>query len=265
MLSALQKITNVKKSSSERRSESGNVLFLILIAVALFAALSYAVTQSSRSGSGDASSETNLISSAALTQYPASIRTAIIRMIVSSGADVTALQFDPPADFAATGGCTAVPDNCVFHPSGGGGTYANAPGDVMEAGGSNTDGVWSYNADFEIINLGISSTGTGGEEGNEVIAFLPGIKQSVCTKLNESLNFGTTPVITTTIAGADPATAGYLRNLDVALDMSAAGNIVLGTGGSAGSDIANFDGQPFGCFRNTASGDHVYYHVLVER
>ena len=55
-------------------AEKGNVLFLILIAVALFAALSYAVTQSSRSGGGDANNETSLINSAQVTQYPASVR-----------------------------------------------------------------------------------------------------------------------------------------------------------------------------------------------
>lgn len=254
----MKKVTSIlkalKHNKADRRSERGNVLFLILIAVALFAALSYAVTSSSRSGGGDASSETNLVSSASITQYPASVRTSIVRMIIS-GTTADTIAFDPPPFTACTG---AALDRCVFHPSAGGATHVLASSDVMADG---AQGDWTFNGDFEIINIGTSAAGS---DGNEVIAFLPGIKQGICTKINDELGFGTTPVITASIAGADPGTAGYLRIMDAALGLNA-GQVVLGTGGAAGSDIANFDSQPFGCFRNTATGDFVYYHVLVER
>ena len=77
------------------------MLFLILIAVALFAALSYAVTQSSRSGSGDANSEKSLVSGAEVTQYPAGVRTAIVRMVISNNISVDQLYFDDPSTFTA--------------------------------------------------------------------------------------------------------------------------------------------------------------------
>ena len=71
--------------------ERGNALFLILIAVALFAALSYAVTQSGR-GSGTVDRETAMITAGQITQYPAGLRTAITRMIIT-GTTATALNF----------------------------------------------------------------------------------------------------------------------------------------------------------------------------
>ena len=65
-----------------KAGEKGNVLFLILIAVALFAALSYAVTQSTRSGGGSADRERSILSSASLTQGPTALRTSLIRMVL---------------------------------------------------------------------------------------------------------------------------------------------------------------------------------------
>ena len=102
MLNFRQKYDRV---SANRISERGNVLFLILIAVALFAALSYAVTQSSRSGGGDAGSETSLVDSAQVTQYPAAVRTAIIRQIVSKNITASQLEFNSPTNFATCTVC----------------------------------------------------------------------------------------------------------------------------------------------------------------
>ncbi len=242
-----------------RQGERGNVLFLILIAVALFAALSYAVTSSSRSGGGDASSETNLISSAQITQYPAAVRTSIVRMIIG-GAQVTDLEFNPPSDFAnlsdSGGGAKGFG---VFHPDGGGATYATIPPDVMADA---QQGTWTFNGDFEVVNIGVSTATNAA--GNDIIAFLPGVKESICNRINQELGIANTPIVTATVAGVDPGTPGYMRMMDNATKIPAS-EIVIGTGGAAGTNMADLDGQPYGCFRNTASGEFVYYHVIVER
>jgi len=170
-------------NAKDRQSESGNVLFLILIAVALFAALSYAVTSSSRSGGGDANSETNLISSASITQYPASVRTAIIRMVID-GVSENNLNFDPPSAFATV--CDTTGGPCVFHPDGGGATRVTAPPDVM-ASGAQAD--WVFTSDFAVNLVGRSNAANA---SNDIIAFLPGISESICQKINEELGIAVT-------------------------------------------------------------------------
>lgn len=236
-----------KNNRKDARNESGNVLFLILIAVALFAALSYAVTQSSRSGVGDASNETNLISSAQVTQYPASIRTSVIRMVVSNNVDVATLNFDTPSNFATT--CNASPSRCVFHPSGGGAAYVGAPADIME---NNAAGQWYFSGHYEVTNLGISTASNAA--GNDIIAFLPGVKSSICSKINSELGIGGDTIHSTNL---DPAAAAQFMGTAYTIPAS---EINIGTAGGA----AAFDGQPFGCIEDSG-GDYIYYHVIVER
>ena len=225
--------------------ENGNVLFLILIAVALFAALSYAVTSSTRSSGGNAGSETNRISSAQIAQYPASVSTAIMRMIISSTL-VSEIRFNRPSEFL-TLDSTSIG---VFHPQGGGATYVPAPDEIMVSG---NPGQWTFNAELEVPNISISGIG-----GNDIIAYLVGIKQSICSKINEEYGMGTTiPVL-----NADRS-AQYLRRMyddgssDYVMPTTDVPDIDDGS--------ASFSGQPFGCFQNGGAGDYVYYHVVLER
>jgi hypothetical protein len=247
---------NSKMQSSDRHSESGNVLFLILIAVALFAALSYAVTQSSRSGAGDTSSETNLISSAQLTQYPAGIRTAIVRMVIT-GTPIESLHFSSPAVMEDDSAFREIEDGSVgiFHVEGGGATYQLAPADVV-TGSANGDpaGTWYFNMDARIN--GIGTTPASGTTGNDIIAFLPHISDGVCKRINKEVG-----IIVS--GGAIPEdTLGaefYATNKNHDDDIST----TVGTIGNADDHILK--GQPFGCFRNTTGNVNVYYHVLMER
>lgn len=233
-------------------TESGNVLFLILIAVALFAALSYAVTSSTNSGGGDANDESALVNSAAITQYPASIKTAMIRMQVSNGVDPLEFKFDVPPFTSLTDTTTG-----VFHPDGGGATYSQSNPDVMVQGGAatNADGDWYFNYDFEVEN--ISTTGAS-SAGNEIIAFLPDIKQSICSKINDELGITGIPVLSSgiTVTTMMDEDSGYTVST-----AAPAANMIGGTNLGA----AELDGKPYGCFRNTGTGPYTYYHVLLER
>jgi hypothetical protein len=233
-------------------NQKGNVLFLILIAVALFAALSYAVTQSSRSG-GDASRETNILNAAQLTQYPTSIRTAVLRLVIDGYQD-TNILFNPPADI------TTSEDYEVFATVGGGAIHQNAPGEVMQTGGVNEDGTWYLNMDFEVPELGREADAN--TAGNELIAFLPGITESVCTRIN--VEAGVIGSSTT----ANPTFGSDVVNGDV--NGSVQKNINLLTDYNYNNEVdfpVAFTGQPLGCFHNNTGGSEpfVMYVVVLER
>jgi hypothetical protein len=205
-------------SHTKRASERGNVLFLILIAVALFAALSYAVTQSTRSGGGDASKETNLVNAAGVTQYPASVKTAITRMIVSNGTDADSLLFNTPSTYGSF--TTTYPaTNGVFHPTGGGATYTDAPANVMQSG---SPGTWHFNGENQVTNIGTS--GTLSASTADVIAFLPGVKKAVCDSIHGKLGISTAyPTLTginisTDMEVADP---NIVRNFHICTNVYA--------------------------------------------
>lgn len=243
----------MKKKHLKCQGEQGNVLFLILIAVALFAALSYAVTQSTGLGSGTAEREKSLLSGASMTQYPTSLKTHIIRMILG-GSDVSEIYFDPPADFSNMSDLT----KAVFHPTGGGAVYQQAPEDLMTSG---NQGRWYFNARFEAPQIG-----TDGAGGNDVIAFLPGIDQNICREVNKEFSIP--------FNGSCTSNDGVVPDVDSRVtEENFKYNFVEGEifPNTPQETITNsgcssvFDGQRSGCFWDDTNNEYVFYSVLFER
>lgn len=229
------------KITKANQGQRGNVLFLILIAVALFAALSYAVTQSSRSG-GNANRETNLLNSAQITQYPTGVKTAALRMIID-GTSVSNIYYTPPANFGTSS------DRYVFHPTGGGAAYSEVPSNLMASGSA---GVWKINGQFAINDIGTAT--------EDIIAFLPDINLDVCKKINVELGLSATG--DPSLFGSD-VSAEYVKNY-----ADYGPNNVTTFDTTPTTFPAAFDGESFGCFENgnsAGSGDYVYYHVITER
>lgn len=219
-------------------NQSGNVLFLILIAVALFAALSYAVTQSTRGG-GNADDETSLISSASLTQYPASLKLSMLRLSISNGVSGLNTEFNAPSELGA---CSSSGANCLFHPDGGGASYQDAPANLVIGA---APVAWVFNSNNHVLDIG-----TNGflETAVETIAFLTGLTENTCRTINEELGIGSVIPVEATVQSFTRQINGYIQ----------------ASSGRIGANPVLY-GQHFGCFYNPFIEQYIYYHVLSEQ
>lgn len=229
-----------------KRAERGNALFIILIAVALFAALSYAVSQFQRGGGTDASRETTMVNASQIIQYPVSLKSSIMRMMVINHIDSDQLLFDAPPFLGLN--TAFLQGHGVFYPNntsggGGGAVYAKAIAGVMVSG---VLGEWVFNGENQIKNIGTSS-GTTTTSNADIIAFLPGVTLATCQAIHQKLG----------ISMSIPSVTG----IDYTSNMISANPTIRATGGIITASI--LDGQPLGCFEN--SGAYIYYHAIIER
>jgi hypothetical protein len=260
------------KRSKIARAEAGNALFLILIAVALFAALSYAVTQSGR-GSGSITRETGLIDSSSLTQFPAALRTAVTRLILT-GSTVSTVTFDP----------TNTTSNGVFSSTGGGVVYQAPPSsgvDTTTADATHAGPYWRYKGVPTATNAGYYIKGIGSDtagSGRDAFAFV-GVNSGTCQSINRGLGLSTTAAAEggTAFSTANPATNYATQGAPAATDEGMPGDTGGDSGGAGaganafsigkGEAAANGAAQAFACMSNAnaTTGPYVYYHALIEQ
>ena len=191
------------------KHERGNILFLILLAVVLFAALSYAVTSSTNGGGKNASTETLKTQTASMLQFFDQVDAALLRMRMTKGLAPENISFiynfrTYDNTFSTRyDNANCLSDECrVFRPDGGGiasrtfETYATAEPN----GWTTTHTKPGY---FELLTLQFPYAGT---DLNDVVMKFVGMTPALCTAINAALDIPAAITVTgTPVSGNTPA------------------------------------------------------------
>ena len=191
------------------------------------------------------------------TQYPASVRTAIIRMMVKNATQKDELLFDRYNDEKTY----AEVDNYVFHPLGGSARYSEPNPYYLEKDKSPK---WIFSSSWQIQGIGTDKKGLS---SNEIIAFLPYISHEACIRTNLQLGIEMNAIDN----DGDGIPKGSKNDILPKASHSMTQNNpgiktlidVIGQGA--------FIGKPFGCFDLSDDneipddGPYVYYHTLIEQ
>ncbi|MGB0719547.1 MAG: hypothetical protein ACPGRX_03685 [Bdellovibrionales bacterium] len=209
-----------------KKNERGSALFLILIGVALFAALSYVVGGMLRSGDTSAlTGEKAKLHASEIMDYGRAVRQAVQELRINGCAD-TDISFENPVESGYTNGSNTACQ--VFHSAGGGFNWVR-PSDALNDGSA-----WLFTADNALADIGTSAA--------DLIMILPELPSKICDEINEMSGI--------TATGTDGA-----------IDFTKFTGSYTAT-----QDIAFADGKAMGCLNHNSSGDHYFfYQVLIAR
>lgn len=238
------------------KPSAGNALFIILIALALFAALSYAVTNSTRNGAG-VDKERTSIAVSELLQYANSMSNAVTRLQLINKCKDEELSWESDdwghtlyqnSSSPADGSCE------IFNPNGGAVVYQ----DLSELIASTVSGLTSYPTEITgkfFIDTRRLVLGVGGDAlnaGNTEILLRAQVTENVCTEINKKFR-GLSSI----------PSDGYPYWSDGGWTVNPAGQQFLGVS----SRCLECEGKQTMCFLQTGGANNVYqfYHVLVIR
>lgn len=244
--------------------ENGNILFLILLAVVLFAALAYAVTSSMRGGGKDGSDEKSQAIAAQIAQYATLMEQTVTRLRLSNNCSDTQISFENSVVSGYTNASAPSDKRChVFDTAGGGMSWQ---GPIAEVGNQ----PWVISGSTSIIGVGTgvwSSAEAATAATTELIMFLPITSAAVCARINQALgnslqsisDWVTTTKFTGTYAAStvnripdDPNAQGVTTYNSLFYGKTA------GCAGSASTNSGNY--YPYNMQHN-----YFYYHVLIAR
>lgn len=244
-----------KKQGKDGQAESGNILIWILIAVVLFAALNFVMSQGLRSGAENISGEKTALVVNEMLDYSRAVESAVKAMLINGcklegGLSFHSSKFANPAHYTMA---TAPADkSChIFSAKGGGITWQAPPTEVAADGGTE----YVFASALDLTGVGTSATD---------LIMMTRVPQSVCIAINDKFGItntgGIPPNDTNTSISVPPGNSQVYGAFRVSTGGFSPGGTKIGDATSP-----ELVGQRIGCFYSDPGGYHLYYYVLAVR
>lgn len=241
-----------------RYQENGNILFIILIAIALFAALSFTVTNVNRGGGAGVSKEQLNIEATDALAYATRMKSAIDILYGRNGISEADLNFshpDAPSEYGDPFDTGANPiENQIFATEGGGITY-ETPNPLIRSNPNDTSG-WEFLATSRAPEVGFDDT-------TDLLAVIPNVSEDFCESINILLGYtpGTIP--------SDTSPECVYESGSITSDRFTGTFTANGSANDMGS--SNYTAQnfrlpaPAACVECGTSEEYHFYYTLLER
>lgn len=233
--------------------ERGNALFMILLGVVLFAALSYAVQQNFRGGN-ERLSQTRIEALADDVIITAAGYEKAVNKLINNGISESRVSFTLSSGDAYELSPVADVTEKVFSITGGGGGYLTPPKDVLDTtrSGEVDYGAWIFTGAMNVLGIGTQGSGTGTKE---LLAILPYVRKEICVNINKRLGI-------TNPSDSPPVEASAITLTKFTGIFTSGSNDVDTTGN-------HIQYQKAGCFEGNnggaLTGRYYFYYTLLER
>lgn len=245
------------QNSRAGRLQRGNILFLILLAVVLFAALSYAVKSSMRGGGKDGGSESAKLLASEILNMATLYESELQRFMLMTGLDVGQIDLNYSGFSGAGSGAV---DDCsdfacnLFREEGGNVTRLLYPKAAMDPN------VTSHiNAKGEGLHIfRIVSVKNVGTEEPELVMERTGLTHAVCDAINEMVGIWRPgdPDISNSLGSSGTGWTDYSGDVYPVWPTT--------TEGQMGNTDTRLIGQRTFCYTKTATAGR-FLHVLVPK
>lgn len=234
----------------------GNALFIILLCIVLFAALTYAVSGNFRANSSLSQTKVEALASD-IVLSAASVEKAVNKMLVQ-GISESRISFTRNGSDGYQLSPVQNDAERVFSSQGGGAQWLDPSGDELDQTKSALTGFgsWAYTGYMHADGHG---TDGAGESTKELLAVLPYVRKDICIAINKRMGIDNP-------SGNPPKESSNMR-IDKYQGAYSSGTVSLSVNSARtfGFKAGCIEGNTLGSGSVDVSGSYFFYYVLIAR